>query len=70
MDVTAVWLDEPLRFSHYRAKDQVEVDLVIEQGRNVWGIEVKKAASIQTKDVKGYKPNNTSTPKKQNVPSV
>ncbi len=44
------WLDDELRFSHYRDKDQVEVDLVIEQGRNVWGIEVKKAASIQAKD--------------------
>jgi uncharacterized protein len=28
----------------------VEVDLVIEQDRKVWGIEVKKAASIQNKD--------------------
>ncbi|HWV15380.1 MAG TPA: ATP-binding protein [Cellvibrio sp.] len=49
----AAWLDEPLQFSHYRDKDQVEVDLVIEQGRSLWGIEVKKAASIQTKDGEG-----------------
>ena len=49
----ASWLDEPLRFSHYRDKDQVEVDLVIEQGRNVWGIEVKKAASLQQQDGEG-----------------
>ncbi len=49
----AAWLEEPLQLSHYRDKDQVEVDIVIEQGRDVWGIEVKKAASIQPKDGKG-----------------
>jgi hypothetical protein len=49
----ASWLDDELHFSHYRDKDQVEVDLVIESGRKVWGIEVKKAASIQTKDGAG-----------------
>lgn len=47
------WLDDTVHLSHYRDKDQVEVDLVIEQGRNVWGIEVKKAASIQHKDGEG-----------------
>ena len=49
----AEWLDEPIRLSHYRDKDQVEVDLVIEQGRNVYGIEVKKAISIREKDGEG-----------------
>ncbi|MCP4699305.1 MAG: ATP-binding protein [Gammaproteobacteria bacterium] len=49
----AGWLDDELRFSHYRDKDQAEVDLVIEQGRSVWGVEVKKAASVQTKDGSG-----------------
>lgn len=44
------WLEESPRFSHYRDKDQVDVDLVIEQGRKIWGVEVKKAASIQAKD--------------------
>ncbi|CDL86576.1 DUF4143 domain-containing protein [Xenorhabdus cabanillasii] len=39
-----------MHFSHYRDKDQVEVDLVIEDGRKVWGVEVKKSASIQPKD--------------------
>lgn len=51
----AEWLEEPVRLSHYRDKDQVEVDLVIEQGRNVYGIEIKKAASIQVKDGEGLK---------------
>lgn len=49
----ATWVDSEIRFSHYRDKDQVEVDLVIERGRDVWGVEVKKAASIQTKDGAG-----------------
>lgn len=47
------WVDRDLKFSHYRDKDQVEVDLVIEQGRKVWGVEVKKAASIQAGDGTG-----------------
>lgn len=51
----AEWLDEPPRLSHYRDKDQAEVDLVIEQGRDVYGIEVKKAVSIQEKDGEGLK---------------
>lgn len=49
----STWLDVDLRFSHYRDKDQVEVDLVIEQGKKIWGIEVKKAASFQQKDGAG-----------------
>jgi predicted AAA+ superfamily ATPase len=46
----ASWMGDDIQFSHYRDKDQVEVDLVIERGRNVWGIEVKKSASINPKD--------------------
>ncbi|MDJ0765814.1 MAG: ATP-binding protein [Myxococcota bacterium] len=49
------WVDLGLRFSHYRDKDQIEVDLVIEQGRSVWGVEVKKSASIQAQDSRGLK---------------
>ena len=49
----STWFDADLRFSHYRDKDQVEVDLVIEQGKKIWGIEVKKAASFQQKDGAG-----------------
>lgn len=49
----AGWLDPELRFYHYRDKDQLEVDLVIERGHDVWGVEVKRAASIQAKDAAG-----------------
>ena len=31
----------------------MEVDLVIEQGRKVWAVEVKRAASVQDKDGAG-----------------
>lgn len=51
----AEWLEDPIRLSHYRDKDKIEVDLVIEQGRDIYGIEVKKAASIQAKDGEGLK---------------
>ncbi len=51
----AGWVNRDLRFYHYRDKDQVEVDLVIEQGRNIWGVEVKRAASVQAKDAIGLK---------------
>ena len=49
----AGWVDNDLRFSHYRDKDQTEVDLVIEQGRKVWAVEVKRAASVNEKDGAG-----------------
>ncbi|WP_280549317.1 MULTISPECIES: ATP-binding protein [unclassified Halomonas] len=49
----ASWIEPELRFSHYRDKDQVEVDLVIERGRELWGVEVKRAASVQAKDAAG-----------------
>lgn len=49
------WLDYDLHFSHYRDKDQVEVDLVIEQGRDVWGVEIKRSATFQAKDGAGLK---------------
>ncbi|MCE8019266.1 ATP-binding protein [Halomonas sp. MCCC 1A11036] len=49
----ATWVDPELHFSHYRDKDQVEVDLVIERGQELWGVEVKRAASVQAKDAAG-----------------
>jgi predicted AAA+ superfamily ATPase len=51
----AGWLGDDLIFSHYRDKEKVEVDLVIEQGRNVWGVEVKRAATLKKKDGVGLR---------------
>ena len=52
----AVWVPEPLSFYHYRDKDKVEVDVIIE---NVIGdcfaIEVKAAATLSAKDFTGLK---------------
>lgn len=43
-----------VRFSHYRDKDQQEVDLVLERGPNgVVGIEVKAAATLRDSDRRG-----------------
>ena len=42
--------------SHYRDKDQVEVDFVLESAlREIIGIEVKAAASVQLNDFKGLR---------------
>ena len=50
----ASWFDEPLYFYHYRDKDQVEVDIVIEtMSGDVIGIEVKASATIRKQDFEG-----------------
>jgi predicted AAA+ superfamily ATPase len=46
----AGWMETDLAFSHYRDKEKVEVDLVIEAGRKVWGVEVKRSASLKNED--------------------
>jgi uncharacterized protein len=51
----AGWMDERLRFWHYRDRDQVEVDCVITQGDRVWGVEVKSAQSAKASDTKGLR---------------
>jgi uncharacterized protein len=44
----------PLTFYHYRDKDQVEVDIVIERGhRALVGIEVKASATVTPSDFRG-----------------
>ncbi|MCY4529167.1 MAG: ATP-binding protein [Chloroflexi bacterium] len=50
----SVCYDTPLEFFHYRDRDQVEVDIVIERGaREVAGVEVKAAATVKTSDFRG-----------------
>jgi predicted AAA+ superfamily ATPase len=51
----AGWTAPELEFSHYRDKDQVEVDLVISRGRDVWGVEVKAAATVTPADGAGLR---------------
>ena len=50
----SVCQEVPLVFFHYRDKDQVEVDIVIERGaREVAGVEVKAAATVTPSDFRG-----------------
>lgn len=51
----ADWHDESVSFYHFRNKDKVEVDIVIEQGRRLAGIEIKAAATVTQNDFKGLK---------------
>ena len=53
LSAQAAWTDPDLRFWHYRDKDRVEVDVVITRGRKTWGIEVKAAASVTSRDGRG-----------------
>jgi uncharacterized protein len=52
----AGWSDERLTFSHYRDKDQYEVDLVLEDRRGrIVGVEVKAAATVTGDDFRGLR---------------
>jgi len=52
----ASWLDEPLTFHHFRDKDGVEVDIVLEGGgQRVAGIEIKAAATVTAGDFRGLR---------------
>lgn len=55
-------LDGPYSFFHYRDRDGVEVDIVIEQGvRSVAGIEVKAAATVNHADFRGLRKLKAAT---------
>ena len=49
----ATWNDGQVDFFHYRDKDQVEVDIVLERGRRVAGVEVKAGATVTASDFRG-----------------
>ncbi|VAX09287.1 ATPase [hydrothermal vent metagenome] len=52
----ATWIDEPLNFFHYRDKDKVEVDFIVENGSgDCFAVAVKAAASLNSKDFTGLK---------------
>ncbi len=49
-------LPDSVRISHYRDKDQMEVDFVLEQGlTKIVGVEVKASASVKAEDFRGLK---------------
>ncbi len=52
----AICEEQPLSFYHYRDKDKVEVDVVIERGAAaVAGVEVKAAATVTPSDFRGLR---------------
>lgn len=52
----ASWRDDPINFYHFRDKDGVEVDIVLEGiGQRVAGVEVKAAATVTAKDFRGLR---------------
>lgn len=52
----ASWRIAPIAFHHFRDRDGVEVDIVLEQGiGKVAGVEVKAAASVNTSDFSGLR---------------
>ena len=52
----AGWNETPVRFSHYRDRDQIEVDIVLERGVSaVAGVEVKAGATVRPADFRGLR---------------
>jgi hypothetical protein len=51
----ASWGDAPVSFHHFRDRDGVEVDLVLERGGRVAGVEVKAAATVTPADFRGLR---------------
>ncbi len=50
------WCDDDIRFHHFRDKDGVEVDLVLERGgRELAGVEVKASATVTAADFRGLR---------------
>jgi len=48
-------LDNAVSFSHFRDKDKTEVDLVIESGGRIVGVEVKASSTVTGDDFKGLR---------------
>ena len=49
------WNEEAVSFSHFRDKDKVEVDVVVESAGRLAGVEVKAAATVTGNDFKGLR---------------
>lgn len=50
------WCDEPVQLFHYRDRDQVEVDVVLEHAAgDVVGVEVKASETVRAEDFRGLR---------------
>jgi predicted AAA+ superfamily ATPase len=47
------WSEQETMMSHYRTRDQVEVDLILERSRRVVAIEVKASSTVRAQDFRG-----------------
>lgn len=58
----ASWHEDPMAFYHYRDKDGVEVDIVIERGAlQLAGVEVKASATVTPADFRGLRKLRAAT---------
>ena len=55
ISIQAGQIEPKTRMWHYRDKDKIEVDCVLTQGAQTWGIEVKAAATVQSSDNRGLR---------------
>jgi predicted AAA+ superfamily ATPase len=51
----AGWRPDPIDFFHFRDRDDFEVDIVLEAGGVVAGVEVKAAATVNDSDLRGLR---------------
>ncbi len=49
------WRDDDIHCYHFRDQKKHEVDMVLERGSSVWGIEMKRSSTISDDDYKGLK---------------
>lgn len=61
----ASWHNEQLTFFHFRDRDRMEVDIVIEHGaRELAGVEVKASATVTASDFRGLRKLRTAAGKR------
>ncbi len=59
----ASWYDDSVTFSHFRDKDKVEVDVVLESRGKLAGVEIKAGATVTADDFKGLHKLRDAAPK-------
>ena len=51
----ASWQEETITFFHFRDKDKIEVDMVLESEDRLAGVEVKAASTVGSDDFRGLR---------------